>query len=55
MKIRRRSFSRNAMAGIMETMIHRPPWELIIIVGLSAVALANVMLFFKRRAQEVRT
>jgi hypothetical protein len=46
---RKPSFLRNAMAGVTHVAINRPPWELIAIIGLSVAALANIMLFVKKK------
>lgn len=45
----RPSFVRNALAGIGETVVQRPPWELIAIAALGVAALANVMLYIGKR------
>lgn len=47
---RRSGFLRNALAGMGNAVVSRPPWELIAILGLSVAALANVMLFIKKKA-----
>lgn len=47
---RKPGFLRNALAGVTQVAVNRPPWELIAILGLSVAALANVMLFIKKKA-----
>ena len=52
MMIKRRSFMRNAMAGLGETVVKRPPWELIAIISLGIAAVANIMLYAKKKMDE---
>jgi hypothetical protein len=49
---RKPSFMRNAMSGLGEAVVKRPPWELIAIVALGVAALANVMLYVGRKMDQ---
>ncbi len=49
---RRNSFMRNALAGVADTVVKRPPWEIIAIAALGVAALANIMLYLGKRMDQ---
>lgn len=49
---RKNSFMRNALAGVADTVVRRPPWEIVAIAALSVAALANIMLYINKRMNE---
>lgn len=52
MLMKKNSFMRNAMAGVADTVVRRPPWEIIAIVALGVAALANIMLFAQKKMDQ---